>query len=353
MPRAPRGDARRPEVGGLAIIGRSGVMRALLADINRVGATDATVLIVGERGTGKELVAQALQQASRRRDRPFVSVNCAALPRELLASELFGHERGAFTGALERRPGLFTLADGGTLFADEIGNLSLEGQAMLLRAIELGEVRPVGAKSTTRVEVRVVAATNKDLGRAIGAGEFLPDLHDRLSEVVLEVPPLRARDDDDIALLVEHFVGVFAERHRIRVRGVTPDAWRVLQSYGWPGNVRELINAVSRAVIFAGGGWIWPEHLRLASQDRVAGAPTDDVHRGSVGSIGQRAAAILDLARRCGSVRRGDVIARLGVSRETARKALDALVATCRLRRQGAGRGTRYVLSEGEVKLSD
>jgi DNA-binding NtrC family response regulator len=161
---------------------------------------------------------------------------------------------------------------------------------------------------------------------------------------------LRARQED-IPLLVEHFVGVFAERHGVRARGVTPDAWRELRSYGWPGNVRELINAVSRAVIFAGGGWIWPEHLRLASQDRVAGAPTDDVHRGSVRSIGQRAAAILDLARRCGSVRRGDVIASLGVSRETARRALDALVATCRLRRQGAGRGTRYVLSEGEVGL--
>jgi len=173
-------------------------MQALHRQIERVARTDATVLIRGERGTGKELVANALQQLSRRSGAAYVKINCATFPGELLASELFGHERGAFTGALERRPGLFTIADGGTLFADEIGNLSLEGQAMLLRAIEQGEVRPVGAKSATRVDVRLVAATNKDLERAISEREFLSDLHDRLSEVVLEVSPLRsARTLDD------------------------------------------------------------------------------------------------------------------------------------------------------------
>ena len=168
------------------MVGRSETIQTLHRQIELVARTDATVLIRGERGTGKELVANAIQQLSRRSGAAYVKINCAALPRELLASELFGHERGAFTGAIDRRPGLFTAADGGTLFADEIGNLSLEGQAMLLRAIEQGEVRPVGAKLATRVDVRLIAATNRDLERAIGESQFLPDLHDRLSEVVLD-----------------------------------------------------------------------------------------------------------------------------------------------------------------------
>jgi DNA-binding NtrC family response regulator len=198
------------------------------------------------------------------------------------------------------------------------------------------------------VETRVVAATNKDLGRAIGAGEFLPDLHDRLSEVVLEVPPLRARQED-IPLLVEHFVGVFAERHGVRARGVTPDAWRVLQSYRWPGNVRELINAVSRAVIFAGGGWIGAEHLRLVVLPNGGGLDGNFVDLSRTdgrGHADERATAILDMAKRSGAVRRREVAVRLGVSRETARRALDALVTTSALLRRGAGRGTRYVLQD-------
>jgi transcriptional regulator with GAF, ATPase, and Fis domain len=187
-------------------------MRALYRQIELVARSGATVLIQGERGTGKELVADALQRLGRRARTAYVKINCAALPHDLLASELFGHERGAFTGALERRPGLFAMADGGTLFADEIGTLSLEAQAMLLRVIEQGEVRPVGGQSTARVDVRLLAATNRDLARAVGESAFLPDLRDRLSEVVLEVPPLRARAED-IPLLVEHFVAVHGRRH--------------------------------------------------------------------------------------------------------------------------------------------
>jgi DNA-binding NtrC family response regulator len=331
------------------MVGRSAPMQELYRRIELVARTDATVLIRGERGTGKELVANAIRELSRRSGAAYVKINCAALPRELLASELFGHERGAFTGAIDRRPGLFTAADGGTLFADEIGNLSLEGQAMLLRAIEQGEVRPVGAKLATRVDARLIAATNRDLERAIGERGFLPDLHDRLSEVVLEVPPLRARRED-IPLLVGHFVEVHRRRHGIEVRGVSREAWRVLQSHPWPGNVRELGNAVSRAVIFAAGQWIRPRDLQLRDVN-MASAPTGGHPQGASGvgrlDLTPRQREALEIAARHGSVRRADLVSRFRISGEAARRDLAGLVRAGLLQRHRLRGISRYILADG------
>jgi DNA-binding NtrC family response regulator len=337
------------------MVGRSETIQALHRQIELVARTDATVLIRGERGTGKELVANALRELSRRSGAAYVKINCAALPRELLASELFGHERGAFTGAFDRRPGLFTAADGGTLFADEIGNLSLEGQAMLLRAIEQGEVRPVGAKSATRVDVRLVAATNKDLERAIDENQFLPDLHDRLSEVVLEVPPLRARRED-IPLLVEHFVDMHRRRHGVEIHGVSREAWRALHSHSWPGNVRELGNAVSRAVIFAAGQWIRPRDLQLRDVD-MASAPTGGQSQGASGvdrlDLTPRQREALELAARHGSVRRADLVSRFRISGEAARRDLAGLVRAGLLQRHRLRGISRYVLADGPAGPGD
>ncbi len=331
------------------IIGGTAPMRDLYHRIELFAPADLTVLVRGERGTGKELVATAIQTLSRRSRASFVKVNCAALPRELLASEPFGHERGAFTGALERREGLFVAAHGGTLFADEIGHLSLEGQAMVLRAIELGEVRPLGAKATRRVDVRLIAATNRDLERAISQGEFLPDLHDRLTEVVLEVPPLRARRED-IPLLVDHFVALHSRRHGVEVRGVSPEARRVLEGHAWPGNVRELGNAVSRAVVSAAGRWIRPQDLELTWDDlsaivvdRVRPAGRHQARPGGGGLAWPQAEA-LRIASQRGEVRRRDLVERCGLSRELAWQVLAELRERGSLERLGSGRGVRYVL---------
>jgi two-component system response regulator AtoC len=323
-------------------------MRELFRIIDLVADTDATVLIRGERGTGKELVAAAVHRLSRRGAAAFVPIDCGALPHDLLASELFGHERGAFTGAIEKRPGLFVVAHGGTLFADEIGNLSMEGQAKLLRAIEEREIRPVGARAATRVDVRLIAATNKDLRRAVRDNTFMPDLYDRLDEIVLAVPSLRARRED-IPLLVEHFLAVHQARHARAVRGVSREAWRVLQGHAWPGNVRQLGRAVSRGVIFAAGDWIRPGHLQLDEGD----TSTDEhVHVDGDGravrlTVRQREA--MDLARRHGSVRRGDLVTRFGVSGEAARRDLVALRRAGLLRHEYARGVSRYLLADASM----
>ncbi len=242
------------------LLGDSPAMRRLRERIRRAGATEATVLIQGERGTGKELVADALVAASRRRARPYVKVNCAALPDELLASELFGHERGAFTGAVQRAPGLLAAADGGTVFLDEVGDLTPRGQAVLLRFLQEREVRPVGSAATARVDVRVIAATNRELEAAVARGEFRADLHDRLAEVVLAVPPLRERGED-IPRLAEHFLSRARKLHpRARV-ALSAEARTALESHLWPGNVRELKNAMELAVICAEGDEVRLDHL--------------------------------------------------------------------------------------------
>jgi two-component system nitrogen regulation response regulator NtrX len=230
------------------LIGQGGAMQQVRALIARVAPTEARVLITGESGTGKELVAAAIHSASRRRARAFVTVNCAAIPRDLVESEMFGHERGAFTGATERRMGRFELAHGGTLFLDEVGDLSQEAQAKLLRTLETGELQRIGAETTTRIDARVVAATNRQLGDAVHNGHFREDLFFRLNVFPLELPPLRERLED-LPALVSHLAERVRPGHAVTF---TDAALAALAAYSWPGNVRELANLVERLSILSG-----------------------------------------------------------------------------------------------------
>jgi len=231
------------------IIGTSPGITDLYAILERVANTPTTVLITGESGTGKELVARALHEHSGRKGKPFIKVNCAAIPKELIESELFGYERGAFTGAVTSKPGRFELANGGTLFLDEIGEIPIEMQVKLLRALQESEFERVGGIKTIRVDVRLVAATNRELKKLIQAGTFREDLFYRLNVVPIHLPALRERTGD-IPLLVEHFLARFNERLRKKVEGVEADATQQLVEYPWPGNIRELENVVERAVLF-------------------------------------------------------------------------------------------------------
>ena len=231
------------------IIGNSSGLTDLYAVLERVADSPTTVLITGESGTGKELVARALHDHSSRKDKPFIKVNCAAIPKELIESELFGYERGAFTGAVSSKPGRFELANGGTLFLDEIGEIPVEMQVKLLRALQESEFERVGGIKTIRVDVRLVAATNRDLKKLIAQGSFREDLFYRLNVVSIRLPALRERATD-IPLLVEHFLTKFNERLKKSVQGVEQDALDVLAGYGWPGNIRELENVMERAVLF-------------------------------------------------------------------------------------------------------
>jgi two-component system nitrogen regulation response regulator NtrX len=235
-----------------AMVGESTAMVEVRSLIDKVGPTGARVLITGENGTGKELVARAIHQASPRRDRAFVEVNCAAIPAELIESELFGHVKGSFTGAVADRAGKFEQADGGTLFLDEIGDMSLPAQAKLLRALQEGFVTPVGGSKAIAVDVRVLAATNKDVALEIAESRFREDLYYRLNVVEIEVPPLRARRGD-IPLLVAHFAETLAEGSGLPQKQFAANAVRRLQSRQWPGNVRELRNAVERVMILSAG----------------------------------------------------------------------------------------------------
>lgn len=244
-------------------IGRSEPMRKLLEMIAMIAPSEATVLISGESGTGKELIARAVHANSLRKDRPLVSINCAALSESLLESELFGHEKGAFTGADKRREGRFMEADQGTLFLDEIGEVSPLMQAKLLRAIQEQEIQRVGSNQTLSVDVRLIAATNRDLLADVEAGRFRQDLYYRLNVVTVDSPPLRARRED-IPLLAMHFLAKFAERNRKPVKGFTPLAMDMLLKYPWPGNVRELENSVERGVILLSGDFISEKELPLS-----------------------------------------------------------------------------------------
>ena len=242
------------------IIGESQPIQDLYAIIERVADRPTTVLITGESGTGKELVARALHENSSRRERPFIKVNCAAIPKDLMESELFGYERGAFTGAVASKPGRFELASGGTLFLDEIGEIPNEMQVKLLRVLQESEFERVGGIKTIRVDVRLVAATNRDLKREIASGSFREDLFYRLNVVSIALPALRERRSD-IPPLVSYFIAKFNARLRKNVEGVEPDAIERLASYGWPGNIRELENVIERAVLFADGARIRLEDL--------------------------------------------------------------------------------------------
>jgi transcriptional regulator with GAF, ATPase, and Fis domain len=230
------------------IVGTSAALQTVLSLVCKVAPTDASVLVTGETGTGKELVARAIHKRSRRSSRVFVSVNCAAIPRDLIASELFGHERGAFTGAIQRRLGKFEMAQGGTIFLDEVGELPMETQIALLRVLQEHEFERVGGTRSIQTNVRVIAATNRDLRAAIAAGTFRSDLFYRLNVFPVEMPPLRERRED-IPVLVEYFIDRCARNVGKNIRGINKKSLDALQSYPWPGNIRELQNVIERSVI--------------------------------------------------------------------------------------------------------
>jgi two-component system response regulator HydG len=247
-------------------------MREVFRLIQRLSGSAATVLVTGESGTGKELVAKSLHNSSPRKGRPYVPLNCAAIPDTLLESELFGHKRGAFTDARTDRAGLFVEADGGTLFLDEIAELSPALQAKLLRVLQEGEIRPLGASRAERVDVRVIAATNKDLETRLKTGTFREDLYYRLNVIHIHLPPLRERGEDVLALS-DHFLAACTKRAGKEVRALQESAKKALLSYGWPGNVRELENTIERAVALSEGGVIRVEDLPSAMRERRSGEP--------------------------------------------------------------------------------
>jgi DNA-binding NtrC family response regulator len=316
-------------------------MQLLFRRIERVAPIDVPVLILGESGTGKELVARAIQRLSSRRERRFEIVNCGALPRELLLSELFGHERGAFTSAVVRKVGLLAVASAGTLFLDEIGELPPEAQAMLLRFLQEGEVRPVGSTETARVNVRLIAATHRDLEVMKARGSLREDLYYRLRRVVLEVPPLRARRGD-IPFLVEHIRREVNQRYGLGVEGIARPALAALEHAPWPGNVRELEAVVEQAMIFRGDGWV-----NVGDLDLLAPTLSRDSGSGSESTVGESLSwcqeEALSIAAAGLGVRRRDLMGRCRISREAARRHLTSLVARGLLRRVGQGRSTRYV----------
>ena len=260
------------------ILGGSTATEQMRKLIRRVAQTDATVLIQGENGTGKELVARAMHRNSARKDGPFIKLNCAALPENLVESELFGHEKGSFTGATNKREGRFELAHGGTIFLDEISELSLPLQSKLLRVLQEREFERVGGNRTIQVDVRVVAATNRKLEQSVEKNEFRQDLYFRLNVVPIHVPPLKDREGD-VELLAEAFCQRFIRKHGVPVKGLTPEAITALKAHDWPGNIRELQNVLERAVILCGeDGYIHPEQLGLTAppQAGLGDAPTTD-----------------------------------------------------------------------------
>jgi two-component system, NtrC family, response regulator HydG len=248
------------QMGATDFIGASSAMRRVFELIEKVAPAKASVAITGESGTGKEMVARSIHNLSPRRDKPFIAINCASIPATLMESELLGHERGAFTGADQRRPGVFELAHGGTLFLDEVGEIPFELQAKLLRVLEEGRLRRLGGKTEIEVDVRVLCATNRDLKAEIRGGRFREDLFFRLNVFQIALPALRERRED-VPMLVQHFVEKFNQDSGKHVSGVHPQAMEVLRAYDWPGNIRELKNAVERAVILCDGELITRDHL--------------------------------------------------------------------------------------------
>ncbi len=252
------------------LVGQSPAMQRLRELIETAGPTNSRVLIGGENGTGKELVARAIHRHSTRSDHPFVAVNCAAIPETLIESELFGHEKGSFTGATSMKRGQFEQADGGTLFLDEIGDMSLSTQAKVLRALQEQQFTRVGGTKLMKVDVRVLAASNKDLEKEIGKGHFREDLYYRLNVVPIVVPPLRERRED-IPALVRHFMKTHVEEQGLRIKEVTPEAMAVFQQYEWPGNIRELRNLIERLMIMVPGFMIEASQATLSLQGRTVG----------------------------------------------------------------------------------
>jgi two-component system NtrC family response regulator len=291
------------------LIGDSEAMQKVFSLIQRVAPTDATVLVLGENGTGKELVAHAIHHASRRREGAFVPINCGAIPEALLESELFGHERGAFTDAHRTREGKFEIAHGGTIFLDEIGELPVHLQVKLLRFLQDHVIERVGGRDPIKVDVRVVAATNRDLKAAIAAGTFREDLFYRLSVVSIQIPPLRGRGDD-IRILAEYFLDFYARHHKRRLKGFTQSGLRAIQAHRWPGNVRELENRIQRGAILARDAYLRPEDLELA-EIRAESIPTLQAARDEA----ERRLLVEALTRNAGNVTRAALA--IDVSRPT------------------------------------
>ncbi|MBV5306256.1 MAG: sigma-54-dependent Fis family transcriptional regulator [Desulfobulbaceae bacterium] len=312
--RQVKGKENTEPVLSSSIIGNSPPMQELLEMISYVAATEATVLITGESGTGKELVAAELHKNSDRHDGPFVKVNCAALAETLLESELFGHEKGAFTGADRRREGKFVQADGGTLFLDEIGETTQAMQVKLLRVLQEHELQRVGGEETIKVDVRILAATNRDLAAEVKAGNFREDLYYRLNVVTLFVPPLRERKGD-IPLLVAHFVRKFAEKNRRTVEAVTPRCMELLVQYGWPGNVRELENAIERGVILMRGDQLSEKSLPLPIQKQEEKEPENNAGPASSLQEAERLLILQTLEETGGN--KSEAARRLGITRKT------------------------------------
>jgi DNA-binding NtrC family response regulator len=311
-------EAEREAVGFGAIIGRSAALEACLSSARRVASVrDVTVLIGGETGTGKELLARAIHYHSPRSAQPFVEINCAAIPGTLLESELFGHEKGSFTGAIAAKPGLFELADGGTIFLDEIGNLPIDLQPKLLRALESREIRRVGGQTTRRIDVRVIGASHVDLAQAVANGTFREDLYYRLNVVHLVLPPLRDRGAD-VDLLAETFLVKLAAQYGLAVPALTTEVRTALRAHAWPGNIRELKNAIERALVLSPPGTLGLEDLLLPrpSRDTGGGIPFPAPMATII-----RAAALATLERADGN--KSEAARRLGISRPRLQRILD------------------------------
>ena len=311
------------------IIGRSPAMIRLLESVAQVAPSEATVLITGESGTGKELIAGAIHYNSHRKNGPFIKLNCAAIAETLLESELFGHEKGAFTGAGRRKEGRFFQAHGGSLFLDEVSEMSLTMQAKLLRVLQEREFTRVGGESTIRVDVRLIAATNKNLPELNARGSFREDLYYRLNVVGLELPPLRSRQED-IPLLAQHFLEGFANQNRKRIKGYTPGAMDRLIRYIWPGNVRELMNAVERAVVLSRGDFLSEDSFTIiqGSDPNNGGSVPDGVDSrlmmdGRVPLEEVEKTTILNTLEASGG-NKSEAARRLGITRKTLHKKLKA-----------------------------
>jgi formate hydrogenlyase transcriptional activator len=295
------------------IVGTSPALQTVLSRLSKVAPSDSTVLVTGETGTGKELVARAIHRRSRRGSRAFVAVNCAAIPRDLIASELFGHEKGAFTGAIQRRLGRFELAHGGTIFLDEVGELPSETQVALLRVLQEREFERVGGRERIQVDMRVIAATSRDLTAAIADGAFRQDLFYRLNVFPLEMPPLRERQED-IPVLVEYFIGRYGRKAGKTFRRISKRTLDGLQSYLWPGNVRELQNVIERSVIVADTDEF------TVDESWVSAAPPVDSRLGLSGALAAYEKVLVEVALRASGGRvfgPSGAAARLGIPRST------------------------------------
>jgi two-component system response regulator HydG len=304
------------------MIGRSPLMVKLLETVAQVAATEATVLITGESGTGKEMIANAIHYNSQRKDAPFIKINCAALTESLLESELFGHEKGAFTGADKRREGKFQQADGGSIFLDEVSEMSAAMQVKLLRVLQEREITRVGGAEVIAVNVRVIAASNKDLQKEMEQKRFREDLFYRLNVVALHVPALKDRRED-IPLLAQHFLQMFITKNKKNIKGFTPQSMEKLVKYAWPGNVRELMNAVERAVVLSRSEYLDADELALLMVDSPIAVGSDQLSLpGNMPLDEVEKRSILEAINTCGG-NKSEAARRLGITRKTLRKKLD------------------------------